>query len=714
MIFLSCDIENFGCLSGFHYNFQRGLNVFHAENGKGKTTFAAFLTAMLYGLGGSTTRNLSENPRKLYTPWQGGIFGGSLTFLVGEKTYRVTRTFGKKESEDTFVLYDTATEMPSTDYPETLGESITGLSRNAYEKSVFISRAEKAPFAESGAEITEKLSDFVEASGDTCTYDEALKILEKQTKIYEKRGRTGKLHEIRDEKEQARFELMNLEKDADALALYRKEEREHEEALATCEKEEARLTDLTIHATAKDAKDALIRHHLSLKNEVKVAEDTVSASLSSLGGSVPTDDMLTLLEQEGRRANETKIAADNTRLSPAEEEEMLRLSTESDPPPTSSPTQTSPKTKRAMPFFLGFLLLLALSIPFFFLSVPVGIGLSAASLLSLALALYFYLSFKKVSGDTAPLTAVPEISERARRLSALRLRAEGLAEERERKLSAYGELRSRLLSRLTSYGMTGSDEQSMLSSLRLSVLQHRAAEVRLSTSRQRLADFLSEHPEFVASGGSDAPSSSAVTDSISLSLSDIETKKQENRAKIAQEKQTLLEIRKNIALLAAKVASIDRIQKKIDDLTLAEAAASRNLRALLGAVSFLTSARATLASRYLAPMQARLDGYLARLLPAFDSRPVLDSNLALTVENRGVRREPVYFSRGTQDLLSFCLHLSLSDALTEKEPVCLVIDDVFADYDEEKLRRAGSFLRELGNTRQILYFTCHASRTLKA
>ena len=98
MIFLSCDIENFGCLSGFHYDFSEGLNVFHAENGKGKTTFAAFLTAMLYGLG-PATRTLAEAEELAYFELAGRIaalpggaelIGKSVTVHHGEDVLTLT------------------------------------------------------------------------------------------------------------------------------------------------------------------------------------------------------------------------------------------------------------------------------------------------------------------------------------------------------------------------------------------------------------------------------------------------------------------------------------------------------------------------------------------------------------------------------------------------------------------------------------------------
>lgn len=49
MELISCDVENFGCLSNFHYDFSDGVNSICADNGFGKSTLAAFIRIMFYG-----------------------------------------------------------------------------------------------------------------------------------------------------------------------------------------------------------------------------------------------------------------------------------------------------------------------------------------------------------------------------------------------------------------------------------------------------------------------------------------------------------------------------------------------------------------------------------------------------------------------------------------------------------------------------------------
>ena len=98
MLLKRCYVQGFGKLTEFSYEFTEGLNVICTENGWGKSTFAAFLRAMFYGLPQANARTkLEEAERRKYRPWNGGVMGGSLVFEVNGKEYKAERTFGKKE-----------------------------------------------------------------------------------------------------------------------------------------------------------------------------------------------------------------------------------------------------------------------------------------------------------------------------------------------------------------------------------------------------------------------------------------------------------------------------------------------------------------------------------------------------------------------------------------------------------------------------------------
>ena len=141
MRILHIHIENFGRLKDCDITFDRGLNAVVRENGWGKTSLAAFIRAMFYGLEGERKRDLKENERLRYQPWNKGHFGGSMKFEAGGKCYIVTRDFGAKDRNEGFRLQDAVTLLDSTDYSERLGEELFHIDREAFGRTAFLNHA---------------------------------------------------------------------------------------------------------------------------------------------------------------------------------------------------------------------------------------------------------------------------------------------------------------------------------------------------------------------------------------------------------------------------------------------------------------------------------------------------------------------------------------------------------------------------------------------
>ena len=106
MKLISCHIDNFGIFHTFDMNFDESLNVIVQDNGWGKSTLAAFIRAMLYRFDNKRSKDLTANERKRYLPWQGGKYGGSLTFEKEGRRYTVSRTFGETGQGDRMALRD--------------------------------------------------------------------------------------------------------------------------------------------------------------------------------------------------------------------------------------------------------------------------------------------------------------------------------------------------------------------------------------------------------------------------------------------------------------------------------------------------------------------------------------------------------------------------------------------------------------------------------
>ena len=73
MKLLECHVDNFGKLSNFDYQFSDGLTVIQEPNGFGKSTLAAFIKAMLYGIPRTAGRNIASNERKKKNTYRGKV-----------------------------------------------------------------------------------------------------------------------------------------------------------------------------------------------------------------------------------------------------------------------------------------------------------------------------------------------------------------------------------------------------------------------------------------------------------------------------------------------------------------------------------------------------------------------------------------------------------------------------------------------------------------
>ena len=113
MKIVSCHIAHFGKIEDFKYNFEPGFNSILHGNGWGKTTFSVFMKAMFYGLEYSPNTKKKLLERNHYLPWDGSVCGGNIVFRAKGKEYRIERTFGKTDRDDTFALYDNVTGLLS-------------------------------------------------------------------------------------------------------------------------------------------------------------------------------------------------------------------------------------------------------------------------------------------------------------------------------------------------------------------------------------------------------------------------------------------------------------------------------------------------------------------------------------------------------------------------------------------------------------------------
>ncbi len=214
-------VDNFGILKDYSYVPTSGFNQIYGENGTGKSTLAAFVRAMFFGLPQTRTRKLlDEAERKKFKSWDGGNFGGYICFEENGKEYRVTRTFGDRESEDIFSLTDEATGLVSNDYSYDIGREIFGIDREAFGSTIWVA-AKNMPVAVNDS-IHARLSQFganktTTLERDINNYENGIEKLNEAYKQYIRTGRRGLIYETEDEIADLKLQIEEKQKRVHAI-----------------------------------------------------------------------------------------------------------------------------------------------------------------------------------------------------------------------------------------------------------------------------------------------------------------------------------------------------------------------------------------------------------------------------------------------------------------------------------------------------------------
>ena len=209
MKLLSCYVENFGKLSDFSMEFTEGINIIEQSNAWGKSTLAAFLKAMFYGLDAKKDPKAFEKERNIYRPWQGGTFGGWVDFEIEGKAYRISRSFGKTEKTDSFQLFDLNTNLESTDYTEEIGQELFDLDSTSFRRSILIGQKDCACEASDG--INAKLGNLGETTNDINNFEIANKALKELLNQLTPDRVTGSIKKRKNLITQIRQDISNLD-----------------------------------------------------------------------------------------------------------------------------------------------------------------------------------------------------------------------------------------------------------------------------------------------------------------------------------------------------------------------------------------------------------------------------------------------------------------------------------------------------------------------
>lgn len=758
MKLLACNVENFGTLSGFKMSFSDGLTVINEQNGFGKSTLALFFKAMFYGLPKTTKKKVAENERIRMTPWQGGLFGGTLDFEAGGKKYRIERSFSDKAG-DTFKLYDLSTGRVSNDYSENIGLELFGIDAESFERSVYVPQdLEKV---EMNIGINAKLTGLVENSDDLCNYDKAYSMLEKRAKEYQAlRGNKGLISDLESSVEHLADKIRDAE--ATELNLNRVNEeikglKERKEEL-TAKKAKVRQNITVASDQAALAEQKKSREALELEiAELRRKQDLI---LQRYPDGLPQDTQIyEASEQESvLEATETELkfllndTSEDTAFEDVKaffkngvvtEDEVasfkqkasklaaLKLKFETLKPQVSITATAEPTGGVGIKIavILAAILLVAGAVVTAF-QTAAGIILLALGVLSIGTAGFLYLK-KQISaagngGDTVALARELKETEEEREVLSKELtdfienylpvsdfendintiadnfkeylRLKTAIEERNGKIatrqSRINECKGNLNLFFEKYGK---NSQGKVAGVRLDVKEAKEIATEIEAKTKRLAEI----PQVDLN--SDV---NTIFDREAL----LSTEKELNARLDSLQDELTRKIAES-SRLSAECELLPQYEEQLDGVKTELGEKKAHHEVLKTTMTLLATAKENLSMRYLDKMSSGFKSYCDMLSGKPDDF-IITPELEISVERVGKVKEQAYFSVGIQDMMNLAMRLSLADALFEKEQPMLILDDPFVNLDDTKLNNSLEMLQELAKNRQIIYLTCHSSRTL--
>ena len=208
---------SFGKLEGESLRFHDGLNVIYAPNESGKSTWCAFIRAMLYGIDSTERAREGYLPDKQrYAPWSGAPMEGSMDVRAeGSDITLQRRTTVRSAPMRDFSAVYTGTNTPVEGMTgQNCGELLTGVSKEVFRRSAFIAQG---GVAVSGSPELEKRIQQIVSSGDEQTsYSEA----ENRLRTWQHRRRyhrKGLLPVLEGEMDEAQRLLSDIGTSADSV-----------------------------------------------------------------------------------------------------------------------------------------------------------------------------------------------------------------------------------------------------------------------------------------------------------------------------------------------------------------------------------------------------------------------------------------------------------------------------------------------------------------
>lgn len=702
---------SFGKLQNETLTLKPGLNVIHAPNEWGKSTWCAFLLAMLYGIDTSARVSRGVLPDKTrYAPWSGVPMSGRMDITWQGRDITIERSTKGRIPMGQFAAYETQSHLP---VPELTAENC-GLKLLGVERSVFL-RAGFLRFSDLPVTADEALRQRLNAlvtTGDESGDGEALGQKLKALKNACRHNTTGQLPQAEAEAmriQRALDEMEGLGRQIDTVRLQQQE---------LCEQEKLLLNHR--EALAYEASREYRRQLSAAQAKAEMYEEQLKALEEQGRGLPPAEELEKSLSQAQRLQEAWEGLQSQAQLLPPPptqpvppipfrgltgEEAILRAEEDAAAYGRLEASQPTPSWGYLLPgigiIFLGIVLLVLRQ----------WILGGAAALLGLtALAGGFYLAkskaqkiqqenkkrakdFLSLYAPLAPGTWADAAREYSRKLESYEAALTTSVAARQELQEKMGEIQGQIREIGGNQPLSG-----IIRSLQGDLQLHRD----LEEARKRW-DAAWETAETLRKAQKEVPPPQLPD---SLTWSEAQTRKLLEGLEVKKHQAQL-----NLGNLQGRMAALgqreelERQKAQVDG----RIALLKDWQAALElSLTTLEAAKNELQRRFAPQISRRAQGLFSRLTGGRYNRLTLGTDFGLQVaaQEDVTLHSAQYPSDGTVDQLYLSLRLAVAEALTPEAP--LILDDALVRFDDHRLKIALEVLEQEAKEKQVLLFTCQS------
>ena len=689
----------FGKLEHVTLELKPGLNVITAPNEWGKSTWCAFLVAMLYGLDtrAKTTKNALADKER-YMPWSGSPMSGRIDLNWNGRDITIERHTKNRVPLGEFRAYETASGLPVAELTATnCGVTLLGVEQSVFRRAGFIRHAD-LPVGQDEA-LRRRLNALVTTGDDSGAADRLAEKL-KELKNKCRYNRTGLLPQAEAERDALEEQLAEIdrldtqiarhEEQVQKTGLLLKQLQNHRQTMAY----NKMLADNARVEQARVTMDQLQNKTGDLAKRCKELPDREDAeeAVSQLSAFREQWDAL---EAEFRMIPEEPVQplldAPYSEMTLEEGREMCRKD-------TVRFRSVSDSKAPLLLVLVGVFGVLATAM-LIFLRAYLFAGVSgAAALVALVWGILEKRSMKHQTRDLLNKYGHGNWKRWADPLDAYEGELADYWTARKEYLEIKADLENRytaLQNRKTS--LCGNEDPDRLLEQWREVrdLWDAYDNVRLETFRATSHyEALRSMVHVVEKPAMPDTLDQSEEETVSLLREcEAEQQKLQNRLGQYQGRKEALGSREVAQRQAEKIR--ERVQRLED-----------TYNALAIAQEALAAARAELQRRFAPRITKRAQRLLERMTGGRYHSVTMqeDFSLQASAAQEDTLRDALWRSDGTMDQLYLALRLAVAEELTPKAP--LVLDDVLVRFDDRRMSEAVKILRDLAKNRQVILFTC--------